>query len=163
MSSDYKLAVPILKMWLTSFYLLITFFLWTNFVLLNSPYFQQWICICANATGICMELCYSINFKKITALYRDLCPNIRFLLLRIRHKNFCFPTYSNCWTFLMQNPGFDFSQAQFTGNCPDPRTFMGGIRNDWQYCCAFISMSWNPDNLLINGTMYCVSPLSPET
>ena len=27
----------------------------------------------------------------------------------------------------LQNPGFDFSQAQFTGNCPDPRTFMGGI------------------------------------
>ncbi|XAR65934.1 hypothetical protein NMG60_11011951 [Bertholletia excelsa] len=29
-----------------------------------------------------------------------------------------------------ENPGFDFSQAQFTGNCPDPRTFMGGIRSD---------------------------------
>ncbi|GAU24629.1 hypothetical protein TSUD_289920 [Trifolium subterraneum] len=28
------------------------------------------------------------------------------------------------------NPGFDFSQAQFSGNCPDPRTFMGGIRSD---------------------------------
>ncbi|CAI0540707.1 unnamed protein product [Linum tenue] len=32
--------------------------------------------------------------------------------------------------FQEENPGFDFSQAQFTGNCPDPRTFMGGIRND---------------------------------
>ncbi|KAG6792793.1 hypothetical protein POTOM_001952 [Populus tomentosa] len=31
--------------------------------------------------------------------------------------------------FITLNPGFDFSQAQFTGNCPDPRTFMGGIRN----------------------------------
>ncbi|KAB5520397.1 hypothetical protein DKX38_024716 [Salix brachista] len=31
--------------------------------------------------------------------------------------------------FQEENPGFDFSQAQFTGNCPDPRTFMGGIRN----------------------------------
>jgi len=31
---------------------------------------------------------------------------------------------------LLQNPGFDFSQAQFSGNCPDPRTFMGGIRSD---------------------------------
>ncbi|KAJ4850488.1 hypothetical protein Tsubulata_011947 [Turnera subulata] len=30
--------------------------------------------------------------------------------------------------FQQENPGFDFSQAQFTGNCPDPRTFMGGIR-----------------------------------
>ncbi|GFY82102.1 HSP20-like chaperones superfamily protein [Actinidia rufa] len=30
----------------------------------------------------------------------------------------------------LQNPGFDFSQAQFSGNCPDPRTFMGGIRSD---------------------------------
>ncbi|KAJ4776995.1 NudC domain-containing protein 2 [Rhynchospora pubera] len=32
--------------------------------------------------------------------------------------------------FQEENPGFDFSQAQFTGTCPDPRTFMGGIRND---------------------------------
>ncbi|XP_078156374.1 uncharacterized protein LOC144552135 [Carex rostrata] len=32
--------------------------------------------------------------------------------------------------FQEENPGFDFSQAQFTGGCPDPRTFMGGIRND---------------------------------
>ncbi|PIA59395.1 hypothetical protein AQUCO_00400342v1 [Aquilegia coerulea] len=32
--------------------------------------------------------------------------------------------------FQEENPGFDFSQAQFSGNCPDPRTFMGGIRND---------------------------------
>ncbi|CAL5322685.1 unnamed protein product [Camellia sinensis] len=30
----------------------------------------------------------------------------------------------------LRNPGFDFSQAQFAGNCPDPRTFMGGIRSD---------------------------------
>ncbi|RXI04220.1 hypothetical protein DVH24_038494 [Malus domestica] len=28
--------------------------------------------------------------------------------------------------FQEENPGFDFSQAQFTGGCPDPRTFMGG-------------------------------------
>ncbi|KAM7499365.1 hypothetical protein LguiA_023779 [Lonicera macranthoides] len=28
------------------------------------------------------------------------------------------------------NPGFDFSQSEFSGNCPDPRTFMGGIRSD---------------------------------
>ncbi|KAM1148615.1 hypothetical protein ACFX2B_028996 [Malus domestica] len=32
--------------------------------------------------------------------------------------------------FQEENPGFDFSQAQFTGGCPDPRTFMGGIRSD---------------------------------
>ncbi|CAA6668818.1 unnamed protein product [Spirodela intermedia] len=32
--------------------------------------------------------------------------------------------------FQEENPGFDFSQAQFTGNCPDPRTFMGGIRSE---------------------------------
>ncbi|XP_010262850.1 PREDICTED: nudC domain-containing protein 2 isoform X1 [Nelumbo nucifera] len=32
--------------------------------------------------------------------------------------------------FQEENPGFDFSQAQFTGNCPDPRTFMGGIRSN---------------------------------
>ncbi|KAF6153608.1 hypothetical protein GIB67_027475 [Kingdonia uniflora] len=30
--------------------------------------------------------------------------------------------------FQEENPGFDFSQAQFSGNCPDPRTFMGGMR-----------------------------------
>ncbi|XP_074579357.1 uncharacterized protein LOC141835864 [Curcuma longa] len=29
--------------------------------------------------------------------------------------------------FQEENPGFDFSQAQFSGTCPDPRTFMGGI------------------------------------
>ncbi|XP_039123798.1 nudC domain-containing protein 2 [Dioscorea cayenensis subsp. rotundata] len=32
--------------------------------------------------------------------------------------------------FQEENPGFDFSQAQFNGTCPDPRTFMGGIRSD---------------------------------
>ncbi|KAF0922820.1 hypothetical protein E2562_002070 [Oryza meyeriana var. granulata] len=32
--------------------------------------------------------------------------------------------------FQEENRGFDFSQAQFTGTCPDPRTFMGGIRSD---------------------------------
>ncbi|KAB1996891.1 hypothetical protein ERO13_A13G224500v2 [Gossypium hirsutum] len=32
--------------------------------------------------------------------------------------------------FQEENPGFDFSQAQFTGSCPDPRTFMGGISSD---------------------------------
>ncbi|KAG8077502.1 hypothetical protein GUJ93_ZPchr0007g4392 [Zizania palustris] len=32
--------------------------------------------------------------------------------------------------FQEENPGFDFSQAQFSGTCPDPRTFMGGIRSD---------------------------------
>ncbi|XP_065044748.1 uncharacterized protein LOC135676938 [Musa acuminata AAA Group] len=32
--------------------------------------------------------------------------------------------------FQEENPGFDFSQAQFTGTCPDPRTFMGGARSD---------------------------------
>ncbi|KAH6756757.1 HSP20-like chaperones superfamily protein [Perilla frutescens var. hirtella] len=31
--------------------------------------------------------------------------------------------------FQEENPGFDFTQAQFSGNCPDPRTFMGGIRS----------------------------------
>ncbi|KAK6929465.1 CS domain [Dillenia turbinata] len=32
--------------------------------------------------------------------------------------------------FQEENPGFDFSQAQFSGYCPDPRTFMGGIRSE---------------------------------
>ncbi|KAK1311616.1 hypothetical protein QJS10_CPA07g00003 [Acorus calamus] len=30
--------------------------------------------------------------------------------------------------FQEENPGFDFSQAQFSGACPDPRTFMGETR-----------------------------------
>uniref|UniRef100_A0A0C9RHR9 TSA: Wollemia nobilis Ref_Wollemi_Transcript_20051_800 transcribed RNA sequence n=1 Tax=Wollemia nobilis TaxID=56998 RepID=A0A0C9RHR9_9CONI len=30
--------------------------------------------------------------------------------------------------FQEENPGFDFSQAEFSGNCPDPKTFMGGIK-----------------------------------
>ncbi|KAL2898722.1 NudC domain-containing protein 2 [Bienertia sinuspersici] len=30
--------------------------------------------------------------------------------------------------FQEENPGFDFSQANFSGTCPDPKTFMGGIR-----------------------------------
>ncbi|KAL5726394.1 hypothetical protein ACHQM5_009440 [Ranunculus cassubicifolius] len=32
--------------------------------------------------------------------------------------------------YRVRNPGFDFSQVDFSGNCPDPRTFMGGIQND---------------------------------
>lgn len=43
---------------------------------------------------------------------------------------FFFFVYLLCIYWLLQNPGFDFSQAQFTGNCPDPRSFMGGIRSD---------------------------------
>ena len=27
-----------------------------------------------------------------------------------------------------QNPGFDFSGAEFNGAVPDPQTFMGGVR-----------------------------------
>ncbi|KAH8582936.1 CS domain-containing protein [Cryptosporidium sp. chipmunk genotype I] len=30
--------------------------------------------------------------------------------------------------FQRENPGFDFSNAEFNGNIPDPRKFMGGIR-----------------------------------
>lgn len=29
-----------------------------------------------------------------------------------------------------QHPGFDFSQATFNGEAPDPRTFLGGIGGD---------------------------------
>jgi len=29
---------------------------------------------------------------------------------------------------LMQNPGFDFSGAEFNGAVPDPETFMGGVK-----------------------------------
>ncbi|CEG45296.1 tubulin polyglutamylase, putative [Plasmopara halstedii] len=31
--------------------------------------------------------------------------------------------------FQEENPGFDFSNAQFNGSAPDPRTFMGGVNN----------------------------------
>eukprot|EP00750_Incisomonas_marina_P025030 INCI5298.2.p1 GENE.INCI5298.2~~INCI5298.2.p1 ORF type:complete len:174 (+),score=39.99 INCI5298.2:102-623(+) len=31
--------------------------------------------------------------------------------------------------FAEENPGFDFSNAEFSGNAPDPRKFMGGIRH----------------------------------
>jgi hypothetical protein len=27
-----------------------------------------------------------------------------------------------------QNPGFDFSNAEFNGNVPDPQSFMGGVK-----------------------------------
>lgn len=30
--------------------------------------------------------------------------------------------------FQQENPGFDFSQAEFNGMAPDPRTFMGGVK-----------------------------------
>ncbi|TMW55879.1 hypothetical protein Poli38472_008527 [Pythium oligandrum] len=30
--------------------------------------------------------------------------------------------------FQEENPGFDFSQAEFNGAAPDPRTFMGGVK-----------------------------------
>ena len=29
--------------------------------------------------------------------------------------------------FQEENPGFDFRDAEFNGNVPDPRTFMGGV------------------------------------
>jgi len=29
--------------------------------------------------------------------------------------------------FQVENPGFDFSDAEFTGNVPDPRTFMRNL------------------------------------
>jgi len=32
--------------------------------------------------------------------------------------------------FQQENPGFDFSQAQFNGTAPDPRTFMGGLKHN---------------------------------
>lgn len=28
-----------------------------------------------------------------------------------------------------ENPGFDFSGAEFSGSCPDPRKFMGGVKH----------------------------------
>ncbi|GAQ86724.1 Nuclear distribution protein C [Klebsormidium nitens] len=31
--------------------------------------------------------------------------------------------------FQQENPGFDFSGAEFSGQVPDPSTFMGGVRN----------------------------------
>lgn len=30
--------------------------------------------------------------------------------------------------FALQNPGFDFSGAEFNGQVPDARTFMGGVK-----------------------------------
>lgn len=30
--------------------------------------------------------------------------------------------------FQEENPGFDFSNAAFSGAAPDPRTFMGGVK-----------------------------------
>ena len=30
--------------------------------------------------------------------------------------------------FQEENPGFDFSNAEFNGAAPNPRTFMGGIK-----------------------------------
>ena len=30
--------------------------------------------------------------------------------------------------FGVENPGFDFSQAEFSGQAPDARTFMGGVK-----------------------------------
>eukprot|EP00658_Telonema_sp_P-2_P008958 TRINITY_DN13394_c0_g1_i3.p2 TRINITY_DN13394_c0_g1~~TRINITY_DN13394_c0_g1_i3.p2 ORF type:complete len:156 (+),score=29.02 TRINITY_DN13394_c0_g1_i3:189-656(+) len=35
--------------------------------------------------------------------------------------------------FSEENPGFDFSNADFSGQCPDPRTFMGGVSADPRY------------------------------
>ena len=29
--------------------------------------------------------------------------------------------------FQVENPGFDFSQADFNGQVPDPKNFMGGL------------------------------------
>jgi len=30
--------------------------------------------------------------------------------------------------FQEEHPGFDFSGAQFSGEAPDPRTFLGGVK-----------------------------------
>jgi hypothetical protein len=30
--------------------------------------------------------------------------------------------------FTEENPGFDFSNAEFNGNVPDARNFMGGVK-----------------------------------
>ena len=30
--------------------------------------------------------------------------------------------------FQAEHPGFDFSNAEFNGAAPDPRTFMGGMK-----------------------------------
>ena len=30
--------------------------------------------------------------------------------------------------FMLQHPGFDFSGAKFSGEAPDPRSFMGGVK-----------------------------------
>lgn len=30
--------------------------------------------------------------------------------------------------FQEENPGFDFSNAEFNGSVPDPQTFMGGVK-----------------------------------
>merc|ERR1711977_147607 len=35
--------------------------------------------------------------------------------------------------FQEENPHFDFSGAEFSGQCPDPRTFMGGVSADPNY------------------------------
>lgn len=35
--------------------------------------------------------------------------------------------YQFVLTLDLKNPGFDFSGAEFSGQAPDPRTFMGGI------------------------------------
>lgn len=32
--------------------------------------------------------------------------------------------------FPTQHPGFDFSQASFNGEAPNPRTFLGGMGQD---------------------------------
>ncbi|EFJ13817.1 hypothetical protein SELMODRAFT_92763 [Selaginella moellendorffii] len=31
--------------------------------------------------------------------------------------------------FQEEHPGFDFSQAEFSGQCPNPKTFMGGMKH----------------------------------
>ena len=35
--------------------------------------------------------------------------------------------------FQEENPGFDFSNAQFNGQAPNPRDFMGGVNYKWLY------------------------------
>lgn len=36
--------------------------------------------------------------------------------------------HTSTHTTLTQNPGFDFSNAQFNGSVPDPQSFMGGVK-----------------------------------
>ncbi|KAF7816099.1 nudC domain-containing protein 2 [Senna tora] len=71
---------------------------------------------------------YTTDLEQKRLMLQRFQEEVNFTFIIVPFANYWFKTSEVICN--LQNPGFDFSQAQFSGGCPDPRTFMGGIRSD---------------------------------